>query len=260
VIRKSISTIGVPVLVALGILALWQIAALSLDIDGLPTVGAAFGAIPDILSDPKTIAGLAASLTRMLVGFSIAVVFGVSLGLMMGRSAAMETAANPLLMIFYPVPKAALMPIIMLWLGIGDMSKTLVIILGVSLPVIYHTFQGARSVEVKMLWSAAAMGDGRFGQLFRVVLPAALPEIFVGLRTGIVLAFITMVTSEMIVRQTGIGNVLFNALDTARYDAVYATIVIISVIGLACDSIFERIRFWVLRWSSETDELAVGSA
>ena len=64
----------------------------------------------------------------------------------------------------------------------------------------------------------------------------------------------------MIVRQTGIGNVLFNALDTARYDAVYATIVIIAIIGLACDSIFERIRSTVLRWSSETDELAVGSA
>ena len=66
-------------------------------------------------------------------------------------------------MIIYPVPKAALMPIIMLWLGVGDASKTLVIFLGVSLPVIYHSYQGARAVEEKMLWSAAAMGMGRRG-------------------------------------------------------------------------------------------------
>ena len=78
----------------------------------------------------------------------------------MGRSRLVAAFFNPLLMIIYPVPKAALMPIIMLWLGIGDASKTLVIFLGVSLPVIYHSYQGARAVEEKMLWSAAAMGHG----------------------------------------------------------------------------------------------------
>ena len=87
-------------------------------------------------------------------------------------------------MMIYPVPKAALMPIIMLWLGIGDASKTLVIFLGVSLPVIYHSYQGARAVEEKMLWSAAAMGMAQRARLLRVVLPAALPEILVGCAPG----------------------------------------------------------------------------
>ena len=99
----------------------------------------------------------------MAIGFSLALAFAVPVGLMMGRSRFVAAFFNPLLMIIYPVPKAALMPIIMLWLGVGDASKTLVIFLGVSLPVIYHSYQGARAVEEKMLWSAAAMGMGRCG-------------------------------------------------------------------------------------------------
>ena len=99
----------------------------------------------------------------MVIGFALALCFAVPVGLMMGRSRFVAAFFNPLLMIIYPVPKAALMPIIMLWLGVGDASKTLVIFLGVSLPVIYHSYQGARAVEEKMLWSAAAMGMGARG-------------------------------------------------------------------------------------------------
>ena len=115
---------------------------------------------------------------------------------MMGRSRGVAAFFNPLLMVIYPVPKAALMPIIMLWLGVGDIAKMLVIFLGVSLPVIYHSFQGAKAVEEKMLWSGAAMGLSAAQRMIRIVLPAALPEILTGCRTGLVLALITMVTSR----------------------------------------------------------------
>src|SRR4029453_6231672 len=144
----------------------------------------------------------------------------------------------PLLMIIYPVPKAALMPIIMLWLGIGDASKTIVIVLGVSLPVIYHSYQGARAIEEKLIWSAAAMGMKPAARLLRIVLPAALPQIFVGLRTGLVLALITMVTSEMIARQAGVGSILFDALDMAQYQTVYGMILVIGILGVLLDAAF----------------------
>ena len=133
----------------------------------------------------------------MAIGLSLAVIIAIPLGLMMGRSNKVAAFFNPLLMVTYPVPKAALMPIIMLWLGVGDIAKMLVIFLGVSLPVIYHSFQGARAVEEKMLWSGAAMGLSSVQRMLRIVLPAALPEILTGCRTGLVLALITMVTSEM---------------------------------------------------------------
>jgi len=162
-------------------------------------------------------------------------------------------------MIIYPVPKAALMPIIMLWLGVGDASKTLVIFLGVSLPVIYHSYQGARAIEEKMLWSAAAMGMGGWARLARIVLPAASPEIMVGIRTGLVLALITMVTSEMIARKQGVGDILFNALAMAQYEIVYATIIIIGALGFIIDAGFERLRAHMVAWAEPTHDIAVGS-
>jgi NitT/TauT family transport system permease protein len=168
---------------------------------------------------------------------------------MMGRSRAVASFFNPLLMVIYPVPKAALMPIIMLWLGVGDLSKTLVIFLGVSLPVIYHSFEGARSVEEKMLWSGAAMGLSAAERMVRIVLPAALPEILTGCRTGLVLALITMVTSEMIARQSGAGNILFNALDMGEYDLVFAMIIIIGAMGICLDAMFEALRRRLVKWS-----------
>jgi NitT/TauT family transport system permease protein len=168
---------------------------------------------------------------------------------MMGRSRAVASFFNPLLMVIYPVPKAALMPIIMLWLGVGDLSKTLVIFLGVSLPVIYHSFEGAKSVEEKMLWSGAAMGLSAAERMALIVLPAALPEILTGCRTGLVLALITMVTSEMIARQSGVGNILFNALDMGEYDMVFAMIIIIGAMGICLDAMFETLRARLVKWS-----------
>jgi len=246
-----------PLIAAAGLLALWELAARTFDISGLPPAHAALREVPAILSDPEALLNILASIRRMLIGFALALIFAIPVGLMMGRARLVAAFFNPLLMIIYPVPKAALMPIIMLWLGVGDASKTLVIFLGVSLPVIYHSYQGARAVEEKMLWSAAAMGMNARARLLRVVFPAALPEIMVGIRTGLVLALITMVTSEMIARKQGVGDILFNALAMAQYETVYATIVIIGLLGFAIDVGFEWLRPRLVGWADPVHEIAV---
>ena len=238
-----------PLLACLGLLAIWQGAALILSTDSFPTATEALRAVPSILTDRESLINIADSLRRMAIAFSVALVVSIPLGLMMGRSRLVASFFNPLLMITYPVPKAALMPIIMLWLGVGDIAKMLVIFLGVSLPVIYHSFQGARAVEEKMLWSGAAMGLTAPQRMIRIVLPAALPEILTGCRTGLVLALITMVTSEMIARQSGAGNILFNAMDMGQYDTVYAMIIIIGAMGIGLDAAFEKLRARLVRWS-----------
>ncbi len=238
-----------PLLACIGLLAVWQVAALVLNSDSFPTAVQAIRAIPSILGDPEALINIFASLRRMAIGFGTAVLVSVPLGLLMGRSRGVAAIFNPLLMVIYPVPKAALMPIIMLWLGVGDIAKTLVIFLGVSLPVIYHSFEGAKAVEEKMLWSGAAMGLSAAERMVRIVLPAALPEILTGCRTGLVLALITMVTSEMIARQSGAGNILFNALDMGQYDTVFAMIIIIGAMGIGLDAAFERMRERLVRWS-----------
>ncbi len=217
-------------------------------------------AAPSILGDKESLINIGASLRRMAIAFSAALLVSIPLGLMMGRSRLVASFFHPLLMITYPVPKAALMPIIMLWLGVGDASKTLVIFLGVTLPLIYHSYQGSRAVEEKLLWSASAMGLNGFARLWRVVLPAALPEILVGCKTGLVLALITMVTSEMIARQAGIGNIVFVSLDLGAYDTVYAMIVIIGMLGILFDVGFEVMRRRLVGWAESPHTIMVGSA
>src|SRR3569833_1599952 len=244
-----------PVLACIGLLAVWQVASLALKNDSFPTAVEAIRAIPDILGDKESLINILASLRRMAFGFGVAVLISIPLGLLMGRSRSVAAFFNPLLMVIYPVPKAALMPIIMLWLGVGDITKTLVIFLGVSLPVIYHSFEGAKAVEEKMLWSGAAMGLSAAQRLVRVVLPAALPEILTGCRTGLVLALISMVTSEMIARQSGAGNILFNALDMGQYDTVFAMIIIIGAMGIGLDAAFVRSRARLVRWSEPQFEI-----
>jgi NitT/TauT family transport system permease protein len=240
-----------PLLASFGLLVVWQLAALALNNDSFPTALDSIRAIPSLLGDPETLINFAASLRRMAIGFAVAVAISIPLGLLMGRNRAVASFFNPLLMVIYPVPKAALMPIIMLWLGVGDVAKTLVIFLGVSLPVIYHSFEGAKAVEEKMLWSGAAMGLSAAQCMVRIVLPAALPEILTGCRTGLVLALITMVTSEMIARQSGAGNILFNALDMGEYDTVFAMIIVIGALGICLDAAFERVRRRLVRWSDQ---------
>jgi NitT/TauT family transport system permease protein len=254
---RSIFSKAAPLLAVLALLAIWQIAALVLNTDSFPSALDGIRAIPAILTDRGELINIADSLRRMAIGLVLAVVLAIPLGLMMGRSRTVASFFNPLLMVIYPVPKAALMPVIMLWLGVGDMSKTLVIFLGVSLPIIYHSFQGARAVEEKMLWSGAAMGMSAARRMLRIVLPAALPEILTGCRTGLVLALITMVTSEMIARQSGAGNILFNALDMAQYDTVFAMIIIIGAMGILLDAAFERLRSALVKWSEPRFDIPV---
>ena len=247
-VRTVLSKIA-PLLAVIGLLGIWQVAALILNTDSFPSALEAIRAIPAILGDRDSLINILASIRRMAIGLSAAVIVAIPLGLMMGRSRAVASFFNPLLMMTYPVPKAALMPIIMLWLGVGELSKILVIFLGVSLPVIYHSFQGAKAVEEKMLWSGAAMGLSAAQRMLRIVLPAALPEILTGCRTGLVLALITMVTSEMIARQSGAGNILFNSLDMGQYDTVFAMIIIIGAMGIGFDAAFEKLRGRLVRWS-----------
>ena len=249
-----------PLLACLALLLAWQLAARFLAVGGVPDALSTFRELPAIIGDREALGEIAASLRRMGTGFGIAFLFSVPLGLLMGRSRLASALVNPLLMVGYPVPKAALMPLIMLWLGVGDAAKILVIVLGVSLPIIYHAQQGARAVEEKLLWSAAAMGMSGSARLARVVLPAALPDILVGCRTGIVLALITMITSEMIARQTGAGNILFNALDMAQYETVYAMILVVSALGIGLDVLFERLRSGLTGWAEPVHSPAIAPA
>jgi NitT/TauT family transport system permease protein len=246
-----------PLLTAAGLLALWQLVALALQRNYLPPVTTILPVVGELFRSGEIWPEIAWSLWRLGAGFALGLAVGVPLGLVSGRVRAVDDFLSPLLALFYPIPKAALIPILMLWFGAGDVSKILIIFLSVSLPLIYHAHQGARAVDEKLLWSAAAMGTGRARLLLQVIFPAALPEILLGARVGIVIGVIVMVSAEMIVRQNGVGYYLFNALDMAQYDLTYAVILIVSALGFGLDWLFERIRRRLTFWAPERGDLTV---
>ncbi len=237
----------VAVVVLLG--AAWSLASSWLGFSSFPGPWEAIRELPAIVLDPAALWAILQSLARMFAGYGWALVCAVPLGLAMARSRLIYDIFYPLVTLAYPMPKAALMPILMLWFGLGSFSKILVIALGVSLPLLYHSYQGAHRVEEKLVWAARAMGMGPVARLFKVVLPAALPEILIGCRVGIVMALIIMVSSEMIARQEGVGNLLFTSMDMAQYATVYAVILVLAVLGFVLDWLFEIIRRLLTHWS-----------
>jgi NitT/TauT family transport system permease protein len=253
--RALLALPGVPPLASMTFLfLLWQAASVALGQSAFPPATQALRALPGLFQDPETYTNLGASLWRMAAGFILALALAVPVGVVMGRSRRVAGFLSPILTAVYPIPKAALMPIIMLWVGIGDLSKVLVIFLGVSLPLVYHSYEGARAVDEKLIWSAMAMGTGPVQRVLRVILPAALPDVLLGCRTGLAMALILMITSEMIVRQSGAGNILFNSLDMAQYDNVYAMIVVLGALGVILDLMFEQVRRRLTFWADSKVE------
>ncbi|MAK56644.1 MAG: ABC transporter permease [Pusillimonas sp.] len=228
---------------------LWSLASRVLGFTSFPGPIAAIKELRFLVTDPVALWAILQSLGRMFAGYVWALLFAIPLGLAMGRSRMMYQVFYPLVSLAYPMPKAALMPILMLWFGLGSFSKIFVIAMGVSLPVLYHSYQGACRVEQKLVWVAQSMGMGPVARLFKVVLPAALPEIMIGCRVGVVMALIVMVSSEMIARQEGVGNLLFTSMDMAQYATVYAAILVLAVLGFVLDAVFERVRRYLTRWA-----------
>lgn len=227
----------------------WQLVAVAVHADYLPGPSVVLPRLAALLADPSLWGALAASLRRLTIAFVVAVLCGIALGLVIGRSALARTLIEPLLALSYPIPKAAVLPIVMLWFGAGDVSQVFVIATTATLPVIYHTADGARRVDERLIWAAASMGSRPLRQLVRIVLPGTLPEIASGCRTGAVMALIVMVTAEMISRQDGIGSLLFVRFDMGQNVDMYALIVLLGLVGLALDTAFDLLRRRLTCWA-----------
>ncbi|HEY7675192.1 MAG TPA: ABC transporter permease [Burkholderiales bacterium] len=190
----------------------------------------------------------AASLYRGGVGLLLAVAFGGTLGVLMAWWRPVDALLSPLVEVFYPLPKSALIPITALWLGFGDGSKILLIFLGCMLPVTLGAFNGARSTDQVLVWSARSMGASRLRTLWDVVLPSALPELLNGVRTALALAFVLLVSAELIVARSGLGYLIGFLGAGGTYDAMFAVVLTVAFLGFVADRIYQRIVDRVLQW------------
>jgi ABC-type nitrate/sulfonate/bicarbonate transport system permease component len=234
--KRSVSRL-LPLLM---VLAAWQAAAMSgvLPKAVLPSLSDVAAALVDMLGTGEIVSHTLASFARAGAGFLIAVLGGIVLGLTMARIPAVERAVEPILLLIYPVPKPAMIPLFMVWLGIGDFSKIAVIALACLLPVVVATFNGARSIDQMLMWSARARGTSERRLLWRVMLPAALPQIAAGVRIAIPIAIIVLVSSEFISAEKGLGYLIFSYGGVGADDAMLAVVIYLALIGYVLDRLY----------------------
>ena len=214
----------------------------------LPPLSDVVAAGIDIVKDGELVSNGASSLYRAGAGLALAIVIGGTLGIAMAWWKPVNILFAPIVEIFYPLPKSALIPVTVIWLGFGDGSKILLILLGCMLPVTIGAFNGARSSEQVLVWSARSMGASRLRMLWDVVVPSAMPELLNGIRTALALSFILLVSSELIVAQKGFGYLIGVLGANGSYDAMYAVVLTVAFLGFAADRIYLRITKRTLAW------------
>jgi ABC-type nitrate/sulfonate/bicarbonate transport system permease component len=214
----------------------------------LPPLSAVVAAWIELLKDGELVSNGAASLWRTGAGLTLAIVIGAGLGIFMAWWRTVNVLLSPLVEIFYPMPKSALIPVTVLWLGFGNGSKILLIFLGCMLPVTIGAFNGARSSEQVLVWSARSMGANRLRMLWDVVVPSAMPELLNGIRTALALSFILLVSSELIAAREGLGYLIGFLGASGTYDAMFAVVLTVALLGFAADRIYLVVMQRMLRW------------
>lgn len=187
---------------------------------------------------------------RLVAGFVIAGAIGVPIGLLMGRYQWVEDMLLPVVSFFNPIPGVAYAPLFVLWFGLGEFAVILLVGLNSCLPVIINVWTGAKTVNPIWMRAARAMGAGDQKLFWRVVMPAALPDILTGLRVGLSNAWRILIAVEMLMAVSqGLGWMLFGAEEFLNTDVMLATIAAIGLIGIALEMVFERIeRVTIVRW------------
>ena len=204
----------------------------------------------DLLSG-ELLLGMGLTLYRAAIGFALAGIAGVAIGILIARVAVMRWFFDPLVSIGLPMPKIAFLPVFILWFGVFDASKILMVAFSAVFPVIVAAWAAADGVERVLLWSALSLGAGRRQLLWEIALPAALPQIFTGLQVAMPIALIVEIVSEMAMGGEGLGGSLMTQMRFADSPGVFSGILAIAIVGAALVKGMELIRRRLLVWHPE---------
>src|SRR5947199_5828237 len=193
----------------------------------------------------------AVTLYRALSGFLIGAVAGVALGMGISRNRLINWFFDPIISVGFPMPKIAFLPIVILWLGVYDLSKITMIAVEAIFPVVTATVVGIRGIERELIWSARNMGAGERELLWQIAVPAALPQIITGLQVALPIALIVTIVAEMFMGGYGLGGAMNTASRFADSRGVFAGIVEIAVLGYALVTGMMLIRRRRLLWHQE---------
>jgi NitT/TauT family transport system permease protein len=244
-------------IVPLLLLAFWQLATTQQWTRLIPTpyqvgeymVDFAVGGIYDDAYSGTLATHLLASMSRVYGGFALAALFALPIGLMIGRMPTARMLLDPFLQVMRPIPVTAWLPLSMILFGLGARSAFALVCLGAFYPILLNTVFGVRAVDPKLFEAASMLGCQGNAQFYKVVLPAAVPSIFTGLRLGLGLAWFVIVVGEMTGVPQGLGAVIMDGRTLSRTELVICGMIVIGIAGYLSDRVVVLIGNRLLRWS-----------
>ncbi len=236
-----------PILIAI---ALWE-AAVDLGIvnrEFLPSFADTVGALWHMTRSGEITFNLLVSLYRAFLGLVIGSAAGIGIGLVMAVSTRADRFFGPLVATTYSLPKAALVPLFILWFGIGDVTNILTVVLACLLPVIVSTYHGVKAVPPVLVWSARAMGTPRHAILRRILFPASLGSILTGVRIALSFCFVLTISAEMIAAKSGIGKLIFIYGENGAYAFMFGGLLSVVIVAYVADRLLVAATHYILRW------------
>ena len=249
--RQKVKNILMPWLTALGMFVFWEVCCIVFSVPEsvLPSPSASIRAMIEFW--PAIFAASVQTLYTTLAGFAIAVVVGTLLGVMVGASPAVYRATNPLLIGFNSIPKVAVVPVLVMWFGIGTVPAIITAFLTAFFPIVVNIAMGIATVEPELVDVLRSLGAKRSAVLRKVGLPRSLPYLFASLKIAITLAFVGSVVSEMVASNGGVGYLLLTASSSFRVPLVFAALLVVGALGIImyfiADIIEKRFTGWATR-------------
>ncbi|MEU5883929.1 ABC transporter permease [Spirillospora sp. NPDC047279] len=244
--RQALARLASPVVV----LAVWQIvsAAGLVSERTVPAPSTIADTALELFRDGTLVEAILTSVQRAGAGFLAGAVAGVGLALIAGLSRLGEHAVDPIMQMLRALPLFGLIPLFILWFGIGEAPKVALVALGVAFPLYLNTFAGIRGVDGKLAEVAHVLRLSRIGLVFHIVLPGALPQALVGLRQSLGLAWLALIVAEQINASSGLGFMINNAREFLRTDIVVLGLIVYAALGLLTDAIVRLLERRALTW------------
>ena len=237
----------------IGLIALWQLLLMAGigDRRFIPAPSDIGWRYWEMLRSGELETNAAVTLWRVFAGFVIGSVPGIAVGLLMAMFRPVRIFFDPLIATLFPIPKIALMPLLLLAFGFGDASKIALVVIAVFFPVVVNTYVGAANID-RIYWDVAKNYGASQSVIFRrIVFFGALPMIFAGLRIALAVSFIVLVAAEFVATKTGIGYLIWNSWELLQVDVMFVGIVTVGVLGLVATVILQEIERKVIPWKTE---------
>jgi ABC-type nitrate/sulfonate/bicarbonate transport system permease component len=232
------------------LLAAWDLASRTgvLSPSLAPSPGSTAAALWNLLASGDLAYHAAMSLYRQLTGLGLSIVVGILLGVGMARIEWVRILFRAPITFIYPLPKTALIPILLVWFGLGHLPQIAAVFLGCLLPIVISAYNGARGVDAQLVWSARSLGAGRVSVLRKVIFMAALPDILSGMRTALALSWLLLISTEMIIAQQGLGYLVSFYGEGGAYANMFAAVLVVIMLGYLSDRGFLALLRRTLRW------------